>query len=99
MAWLAPAHDALHGGRRLPRRAAGDAAPRRVQRTEQKESGARRLNGARCGLPSVPEIRTLLAWLLRSPMRRAAVLAWSTWRRRHQQRAAEAHWRRHETQL
>jgi hypothetical protein len=48
----------------------------------------------------VPELRTLLArLLLRSTMRRAAVLAWSAWRRRHQQRAAEAHCRRRKTQL
>jgi hypothetical protein len=100
LARLAPAHDALHGGRRLPRRVAGDTAPRCVQQTEQKESGARRLNGARLGLPSVPEIRTLLArLLLRSPVRRVTVLAWSAWRRRHQQRAAKAHRREHQMQL
>jgi hypothetical protein len=71
-----------------------------MQQTEQNESGARRLNGARLGLPSVPEIRTLLArLLLRSPLRRPAVLAWSAWRRRHQHRAANAHWRQHDPQL
>jgi hypothetical protein len=45
-------------------------------------------------LPSVPEIRYLIARLLLSPIARPAfVLAWSAWRRRHQAAAAAAHYR------
>jgi hypothetical protein len=51
-------------------------------------------------MPSVPEIRNLLAkLLLKSPFRRPVVLAWSAWRRRHQQRAANAHYHQQKTQL
>ena len=46
-------------------------------------------------VPTVPEFRHLLArLLLRPPTRRAYVLAWSLWRRRHQLSAALAHYRR-----
>jgi hypothetical protein len=51
-------------------------------------------------LPSVPEIRYLLARLmLRPPITTAAIMAWSLWRRRHQINAAKAHYRRHQMQL
>jgi len=51
-------------------------------------------------LPSVPEIRSLIAkLLLRPPLRSPFVLAWSAWRQRHQFGAAEAHYRTHKTQL
>ena len=44
---------------------------------------------------TVPEIRHLLAALIGlPPPDTAAVLRWSVWRRRHQQRARRAHWRR-----
>jgi hypothetical protein len=47
-------------------------------------------------LPSVPEIRYLIARLLLTPIARARfVLAWSRWRRQHQATAADAHRRRH----
>jgi len=47
-------------------------------------------------LPSVPEIRYLIARLLLAPISRAGyVLAWSRWRRRHQAAAAQAH-RKHQ---
>jgi hypothetical protein len=47
------------------------------------------------GLPSVPEIRYLIARLLLRPIAGARfVLAWSRWRRRHQAAAANAHRRR-----
>lgn len=47
-------------------------------------------------LPSVPEIRYLLAQMLfRPPITTAFVLAWSIWRRQHQSEAAKAHYRRH----
>jgi hypothetical protein len=45
---------------------------------------------------TVPEVRRLLwrlVWARPPDPERAA--AWSTWRRRHQQRARRAHWRRH----
>lgn len=44
---------------------------------------------------TVPEIRHLLAALVGlPPPDSAAVLRWSVWRRRHQQRARRAHWQR-----
>ena len=46
-------------------------------------------------LPTVPEIRYLLARLLLRPPRRARfIMAWSLWRRKHQAKAAAAHYRR-----
>ena len=46
-------------------------------------------------LPSVPEIRYLLArLLLRPPTGRAFVIAWSLWRRRHQAAATAAHYKK-----
>ena len=45
---------------------------------------------------TVPEIRTLLASLVGLPTPGPAdVIAWSLWRRRHQQRARRSHWKRH----
>jgi len=51
--------------------------------------------------PSVPEIRYLLARiLLKPPLGKAFIIAWSLWRRTHQLCAASAHYkRRQETQL
>jgi hypothetical protein len=46
-------------------------------------------------LPSVPEIRYLIARLLLAPIVRTSfILAWSRWRRTHQATAANAHRRR-----
>ena len=46
-------------------------------------------------LPTVPEIRYLLARLLLRPPRRARfIMAWSLWRRKQQAKAAAAHYRR-----
>jgi hypothetical protein len=63
---------------------------------ERKESARR--NGvkiASAALPSVPEIRYLIARLLLAPITSARyVLAWSRWRRRHQVIAAQAHRKR-----
>jgi hypothetical protein len=52
-------------------------------------------------VPSVPEIRYLLARiLLRPPLGKAFIIAWSLWRRTHQLSAASAHYKkRQETQL
>ena len=45
-------------------------------------------------VPSVPEIRYLLArLLLRPPVGTAFVFAWSIWRRTHQFNAARAHYK------
>lgn len=46
-------------------------------------------------VPSVPEIRYLLArLLLRPPIGATFVIAWSLWRRQHQLDAAIAHYKR-----
>jgi hypothetical protein len=52
-------------------------------------------------VPTVPEIRYLLArLLLRPPIATPFVIAWSFWRRTHQLAAARAHYKsRKETQL
>ena len=52
------------------------------------------------GLPSVPEIRHVLARLLSQAVPDLHfILAWSQWRRHHQAEAAKAHYRSrgHET--
>ena len=71
--------------------------------SERKESGhpSGRLMSLTALLPSVPEIRYLLARvLLRPPVRTRFIMAWSLWRRQHQAKAAAAHYRRHvKTQL
>jgi hypothetical protein len=70
--------------------------------SERKESGGgRRLKSLAALLPSVPEIRSLLArLLLRPPTRTRFIMAWSLWRRHHQAKAAAAHYRRQtKTQL
>ena len=74
--------------------------------SERKESGSSgrvsgRLMSLAALLPSVPEIRSLLArLLLRPPVRPRFIMAWSLWRRRHQAKAAAAHYRRQaKTQL
>jgi hypothetical protein len=47
---------------------------------------------------TIPEIRRLLWRLVWSePPADAAVVAWSRWRRRHQERAHRCHWRRRTT--
>ena len=51
-------------------------------------------------VPSVPEIRYLLARILiRPPSRRPFILAWSLWRRRHQANATLSHYKRYYAQL
>jgi len=52
-------------------------------------------------VPSVPEIRYLLArLLLKPPLGQAFIIGWSIWRRAHQLNAASAHYKsRQETQL
>ena len=54
----------------------------------------------RLNLPSVPEIRTLIAkLLLQPPVRTPFILAWSAWRRAHQLAATKAHYKSREAQL
>ena len=71
--------------------------------SERKESGgpSGRLMSLTALLPTVPEIRYLLARvLLRPPIRTRFIMAWSVWRRQHQAKAAAAHYRRQaKTQL
>src|SRR5690242_19278937 len=100
MARLASSHDAVHGRTRVPRRARRSAATFCLQQTERKESVRhRRVMIAAVTLPSVPEIRYLIARLLLAPIVRTSfILAWSRWRRRHQAIAANAH-RRRRTEL
>jgi hypothetical protein len=46
-------------------------------------------------LPSVPEIRYLVARiLLRPPISTSFIIAWSLWRRQHQANTAIAHYKR-----
>jgi len=58
-----------------------------------------RLDRIKSLIPSVPEIRTLLARLLLPPrLARPFIFAWSHWRRDHQARAATAHYKRQRLQ-
>jgi hypothetical protein len=51
---------------------------------------------ALAGLPTTPEIRSLIAKLVLTIRTHPAfVWAWSRWRREHQAQAALSHWRRH----
>jgi hypothetical protein len=43
---------------------------------------------------TVPEARRLINAVLAKPIQAASVLAWSTWRRRHQAQAKASHYRR-----
>jgi len=72
-----------------------------LEQTEQKESGGnRRLTTLAALVPSVPEIRYLLArLLLKPPLGRTFIVAWSLWRRRHQASAAVSHYKRRYLQL
>ncbi|RWX60133.1 hypothetical protein EOA24_33940 [Mesorhizobium sp. M2A.F.Ca.ET.039.01.1.1] len=67
--------------------------------TERNESkGAnRRLIRMTALVPSVPEIRYLLARILIfSPTQKPFIIAWSLWRRRHQAAATICHYKRRE---
>lgn len=47
-------------------------------------------------VPTVPEVRYLMAQiLLRPPISASFIMAWSLWRRRHQLTAPIAHCKRH----
>jgi hypothetical protein len=94
---MEPAHDLVHGGGGLPRQTHRRFAPIRFGKTEQNESdhGNRRLKLLANLVPSVPEIRSLLARILFKPtLDLVFILGWSLWRRRHQDAAAQAHYRK-----
>jgi hypothetical protein len=93
-------HDAVHAGACLPDPPVGCVAPCRGQQSERKESGKLgRLTWLLSGLPSVPEIRHIMARLfLKTVPDVHSVLAWSRWRRHHQAEAATAHYRNREDQ-
>ena len=67
-----------------------------ITQSEREESGTcgGRMIRMRSLVPSVPEIRTLLAQIIfPPPLIRALVFSWSLWRRTDQAPAAEAHYR------
>jgi hypothetical protein len=69
-----------------------------MEQTERNESGRdnRRLIRMAALVPSVPEIRYLLARLLIHPRtQKPFIMAWSLWRRRHQAAATISHYKRH----
>src|SRR4051812_29049667 len=73
-----------------------------LRQTERNESGrsGRSLTSLGALLPTVPEIRYLLArLLLTSPTRPAFIMAWSLWRRRHQADAEQRHYRRRDKMI
>jgi hypothetical protein len=68
-----------------------------MEQSERNESGHtnRRLTLLCALVPSVPEIRALLAQLLLRPLLNTAfVMAWSLFRRQHQAQAALAHYKK-----
>jgi hypothetical protein len=68
-----------------------------MEQTERNESKRvnRRLIRMVALVPSVPEIRYLLArMLIFPPTQRPFIIAWSLWRRRHQAVATLCHYRR-----
>jgi hypothetical protein len=68
-----------------------------LEQTERKESGSdnRRLIRMAALVPSVSEIRYLLARLLCfPPTQKPFIMAWSIWRRRHQAASTLCHYKR-----
>jgi hypothetical protein len=98
---MAPSHDAVHGRACLLNQAFGRFETLCLQKTEQNESGNRRLTALSELVPTVPEIRYLLARiLLRPPFKATFIMAWSLFRRKHQANAALAHYKKQQnTQL
>jgi hypothetical protein len=80
---LVPAHHPGHARARLPGRHGGD-------RPKSPGSGLISL--------TLGEIRRLLAHLITKVPGRAAIWAWSRWRRQHQQRAKTSHYQRRHAQ-
>jgi hypothetical protein len=68
-----------------------------MEQTERNESehDNRRLIRMAALVPSVPEIRYLLARILIfPPTQKPFIIAWSLWRRRHQAAATISHYKR-----
>jgi hypothetical protein len=68
-----------------------------MEQTERNESeqANRRLIRMAALVPSVPEIRYLIARILIfPPTQKPFIIAWSLWRRRHQAAATFSHYRR-----
>ncbi len=68
-----------------------------MEQTERNESEPdnRRLIRMTALVPSVPEIRYLLARILIfPPTQKSFIIAWSLWRRRHQAAATIGHYKR-----
>ena len=68
-----------------------------MQQTERNESRNpnRRLTLLVALVPTVPEIRTLLARLVFKPSHKPSdIIQWSLWRRKHQASAAISHYKR-----
>ncbi len=81
----------------LPGQAGGRTRDQGTGQTEQKESKPRnrRLALMTARVPSVPELRYLIARLLPGPpWARSFIMHWSLWRRKHQADAARAHYKR-----
>src|SRR3954466_12010272 len=100
---MAPAHEPVLGRGSLPGPVGGRPASGDLGQSERKESSGSsgRLRSLTALLPSVPEIRYLLARVLSGPrIGPRFIMAWSLWRRQHQAKAAAAHYRRQaKTQL
>ena len=67
-----------------------------MEQTERNESerANRRLIRMNALVPSVPEIRYLLARLvILAPTQKPFIIAWSLWRRRHQVAATLSHYK------
>ncbi len=91
---VAPPHYPVYVRPGLPRRHPPPCRAKR--RTGRRRGGADPASLKPDLLPlTVPEVRRLIAAIaLHRPSRPDAALRWSTWRRRHQQRAKRAHWHR-----
>ena len=103
MARLAPAHEPRHDSGCLPGKAVCRPETQRLGKSERNESKQtnRTLTLMENLIPGTAEIRYLIARLiLRPPICPEFIIKWSIWRRRHQFKAASAHYRtRLKTQL
>ena len=90
-AWLASAHQPCNGRCRLPGHVDGGIAPRGTEQMEAKPPD-RRLADIDDLMPSIPELRTLVAGLPPGPPTSwAPVMQWSFRRGRRRAAAARAH--------
>jgi hypothetical protein len=101
LARLASAHDPRHGRRSLSRQIGRRPQAIGFRQSKRKESDERssRLNRIKSLIPSVQEIRALLArLLLPRDLARPFVFAWSLWRRHNRASAAVADYKRNKLQ-